>query len=131
MSQINKEGFRQLAVETQLAMILLPLAWVVFLAGQAVTQGTISLVQLGMGGLCCMLVFSQSNWGRWFCSIYNVLLLSSMYLQGRDAMEWPLVDIATSFLFAGATITLFLPKTYTLFRREHTMMPDKTSSTNM
>lgn len=113
----------------QAAMVLVPLAWGVLLIGQAVTQGTISVVQLGMGGLCCMLVLSQSNWGRLFCTLYNILLVSSMYVQGRDAMEWAFVDIVSSFLFTGATLTLFLPQICTFFRRKYPMISDQASST--
>lgn len=115
--------------EAQLGLILLPLAWIVFVAGQAMMHGTISLVQLGMGGLCCMLVFSHSNWGRWFCGVYNCLLMLSMCWQGFETMERSLVTIATSLVFAGATIALFMPRTGDVFRKANTMVHGQVPST--
>ncbi|TKB05847.1 hypothetical protein [Desulforhopalus sp. IMCC35007] len=114
MSQINKRGFREFAKEVHPATILLPLAWIVFVAGQAIAQGTISLMHLGIGGLCCLLVFNKSRWGRLFCAMYNVLLVISIYLQGKDLMAWPLMDVISTLLFTGATITLFIPKTFVI-----------------
>ena len=129
MSRTNKIPFREMDKEPQLAMILLPLAWVVFLSGQAMTDGTISLVQLGMGGLCCMLVFSFSNWGLWFSGAYNIVLVASIYWQGGETVKLPLVTIAATLFFAGATIALFMPRTRALFRKNSTKVPDKGSST--
>lgn len=115
-----------MAKKVQPATILLPLAWIVFLLGQCMTQGTISLVHLGVGGLCCMLVFNESRWGRLFCAMYNLLLVISIYLQGKDVMTWPLVDVVSTLLFTGATITLFLPKTCIVPGRKQTMFSNET-----
>ncbi|MFT5729472.1 MAG: hypothetical protein ACI8PB_003643 [Desulforhopalus sp.] len=126
MSQINKKGFREMAKEVQPAKILLPLAWIVFLVGQGMAQGTISLVHLGVGGLCCMLVFNESQWGRLFCAMYNSLLVISIYLQDGSVMEWPLIDVVSTLLFTVATITLFLPKTCIVPGKKQAMLSNET-----
>jgi len=120
MSQINKRDFTTLAQEVQPATILLPLAWIVFLVGQSMTQGTISLVHLGVGSLCCMLVFNENRWGHLFCALYNTLLVISICLQGGGVMTWPLVDVASTVLFTAATITLYLPETCRVPGRKQT-----------
>lgn len=126
MSQINNRRYREIVKGIQPAKILLPLAWIVFLLGQGIAQGTISLVHLGVGGLCCMLVFNESKWGRLFCAVYNFLLVISISLQGEGVMEWPLVDIISTLLFTGATITLFLPKTSIIPDKKQTMLSNET-----
>ena len=126
MSQINNRRYREIVKEIQPAKILLPLAWIVFLLGQGIAQGTISLVHLAVGGLCCMLVFNESKWGRLFCAVYNVLLVISIFLQGEGVMEWPLVDIISTLLFTGATITLFFPKTSIIPDKKQTMLSNET-----
>lgn len=126
MSQINNRGFREMAQKVQPAKILLPLAWIVFLVGQCMTHGTISLVHLGVGGLCCMLIFNESRWGRFFCTIYNILLVISIYLQGEIFMAWPFMDVINTLLFTVATITLFVPKTYIGPGRKQTMLSNET-----
>ncbi len=114
-----------MAKKVQPAKILLPLAWIVFLVGQCITEGTISLVHLGVGGLCCMLVLNESRWGRLFCAIYNILLVISMCLQGKIVMAWPFMDDISTLLFTVATITLFLPKTCIVIGRKQTMLSNE------
>lgn len=108
------------------AKILLPLAWIVFLVGQGMIQGTISLVHLGVGGLCCMLVFNENRWGHLFCAAYNILLIASIYLQGKSVMSWPLMDVVNALLFTVATITLFVPKTVIVPARKRTIFSNET-----
>jgi hypothetical protein len=130
MPRLNRVPFGQMSRVAQTSMVLQPLAWTVFLGGQAWTYGTISLVQLAMGGLCCMLVFSLSNWGRWLSGAYNILLLVSFWGQGTVAIGWPMLTMVQALLFAGATIALFMPKTSAIFSLGHKVAHDQTPSAN-
>lgn len=109
MSEKNNNTRTKAGAKLQPAMILIPLAWVVFLGGQSFAHGTISMVHLAIGTLCCLLVTRDSRWGRLFCAAYNVLLVISMYYQGSADKVWPALDIVSGLCFVIATIALFLP----------------------
>lgn len=117
MHRTSKVAFSDMPVEAKAAMLLLPLAWFGLIVGQALISGSVSIVQLGLGGLCCMLVFSLKSWGRWFCGVYNVLLVASMFSQGPAAFGGVAPMAALVSLFALCTVTLFLPGTTATFRR--------------
>lgn len=109
MLKRNSEKRKKTGGEMQPAIILTPLAWIVFLGGQSLAHGAISVVHLALGGLCCMLVARGSRWGRLFCAPYNVLLVISIYSHGSAEMVWPAMDIVSGLCFSVATIALFLP----------------------
>lgn len=116
MPPTNKIAFSEMPVEAKAALVLMPLAWLTFAVGQAVFMGALSVVQLGMGGLCCVLVFGQKNWGRWFCGAYNVVLMASLFYQGPAAFGGVWFTSLLASLFALCTVALLLPGTARCFR---------------
>ncbi len=117
MHRTSKVAFAEMPLEAKAGMILLPLAWLSFLICQALVSGALSMVQLTMAGLCCMLVFTQKSWARWLCGIYNAVLAASMFSQGPAAFGGVLPMAAIVSLFSLATLALLLPGTAAAFRQ--------------
>ena len=117
MHRTSKVAFTEMPLEAKAGMILVPLAWLSFLVCQALISGALSMVQLTMAGLCCMLVLTQKSWGRWLCGIYNAVLVASMFGQGPAAFGGVLAMSAMVSLFSLATLALFLPGTAAVFRQ--------------
>lgn len=122
MRQASRSPLVGLPNEVLICLALTPLAWVLYLAGQILLDGTISLVQLGMAGLCSLVLFSLRAWGRWLCVAYDVLLVTSLAYQVSQGQGSPLVMVqgAAFVLAAGA---LFWPATRRAFRQA-TLQPE-------
>ena len=115
----NKIQLAALPVEVLVCLALTPLAWVVYLASQIVADGTISILQLGMAGLCSLVLFSLRGWGRWLCVVYDGLLVAALVYQGDHGQVSALV-IAQGATFAVAAVALFWPATSRAFRQAAT-----------
>ncbi len=116
MRQANKLQLASLPVEVLVCLALTPVAWIIYLASQIMADGTISLVQLGMAGLCSLVVFGLKGWGRWLCVVYDLLLVGLLAYQantGTGGVPIPLFQ-AVAFALAGAA--LFWPATTRAFR---------------
>ena len=123
MHRTSRMSFSELPLEAKAGLILLLLAWLSFLGVQAIISGGLSVIQLTMGGLCCLLVFSLRSWGRWLCGIYNAVLVFSMLSRGPEAFGGMLPLGAVAGLFAAATLALFLPATAAVFRQSGLKRP--------
>ena len=122
MRQASRSPLTGLSNEVLICLALTPLAWVLYLVSEIMLSGTISLVQLGMAGLCSLAVFSLRGWGRWLCVAYYALMVGALILQVSQGQGSPLVMVqgAAFVLAAGA---LFWPATRRAYRQA-TLQPE-------
>lgn len=112
-SKISLQG---LSTQVLICLALTPLAWVLYLGSQIILSGTISLVQLGMAGLCSLVLFGLRGWGRWLCVVYDGLLVAALAYQVLQGQGSALV-IAQGAAFALAGGALFWPATRQAFHQ--------------
>ena len=113
----NNIPLAALPTEVLVCLTLTPLAWVVYLASQIMADGTISILNLSMAGLCSLLLFSLRGWGRWLCVIYDALLVVLLAYQAKNGMGSALLPLAQAATFAVAAVALFWPATIRAFRQ--------------
>lgn len=116
MRQASRSPLTGLPVEVLICLALTPLAWILYLASQILLSGTISLVQLGMAGLCSLVLFSLRGWGRWLCVVYDGLLVAALvYQMGQGQGSALAITQGAAFILAAGA--LFWPATSRAFRQ--------------
>lgn len=127
MRPIDRSSLAELPAEVLICLALTPLAWLLFLISRLLLNGTISLVQLSMAGLCCLALFSLRGWGRWLCVIYDGLMVAALGYQVVQGQGSALVVVQAAAL-ALAALALFWPATVRAFRRPDAQARDNAVS---
>ena len=63
MPRPDKPDFGVQSAEVLACLALTPLAWILYLGGQIAASGTVSVLHLGMAGMCCLALFGLRAWG--------------------------------------------------------------------
>ena len=115
---MEEKKFSRFPKKVKNGIIFLFSAWIFFILSQAVLYGTVSLLHITLGMLCCVMVYSIHNWGRIACIIYNIILIAAglykLYVLNNSGMLYSapsavnligiiLFSIATYYLFSGET----------------------------
>lgn len=112
----SKASLQGLPPQVLVCLALTPLAWILYLASQIILSGTISLVQLGMAGLCSLVLFGLRGWGRWLCVVYDGLLVAALaYQVGQGQGSALIITQGAAFALAGGV--LFYPATIRAFQQ--------------
>ncbi|MCB2192097.1 MAG: hypothetical protein KQI62_11060 [Deltaproteobacteria bacterium] len=101
-------------MEVLICLALTPMAWLLYLVSEIMRSGTISLVQLGMAGLCSMVLFGLRGWGRWLCVVYDALMIAALAYQASQG-QGAALPVVQGAAFALAGGSLFWPATRRAF----------------
>lgn len=100
-------------------------AWGFYVASHALYDGALSLFQVTMGMLCCVLAYSLKPWGRIACALYMVLFVGAQlfalcdHLAAGTASMTLLVLLAVQLiLFSSAIVFLFHRDTARFYAKE-------------
>jgi len=69
--------FPELPFTVKMAVVSVLGAWGFYVACHALYFGALSLFQVTMGMLCCVLVYSLKPWGRVACALYLILFVGA------------------------------------------------------
>jgi hypothetical protein len=89
-------------------------AWGFYVASHALYDGALSLFQVTMGMLCCVLAFSLKTWGRVACALYLILFAGAQlftlydHLTAGTASMTLLVLLAVQLILFSSAILLLL-----------------------
>lgn len=89
-------------------------AWGFYVVSHALYHGALSLFQVTMGMLCCVLVFSLKKWARVACALYLVLFVGAQlfalydHLTAGTASMTLLALLAVQLLFFSSAIVFLL-----------------------
>lgn len=114
--------FSELPFTVKMAIGSVFCAWGFYVASHALYDGALSLFQVTMGMLCCVLAYSLKPWGRVACALYLVLFVGAQLfaLHGHLAadtvsvgflairfLQLILFSSAILFLLHGATARFY------------------------
>jgi hypothetical protein len=106
--------FPQLPFTVRMAIVSVFTAWGFYVASHAFYHGALSLFQVTMGMLCCVLAYSLKKWGRVACLAYIVLFVGAQlftlhdHLTAGTASMTLLVLLAVQLIFFSAAIVFLL-----------------------
>lgn len=105
--------FPALPFTVKMAIVSVLSAWGFYVASHVLYYGALSLFQVTMGMLCCVLVYSMKKWGRIACVLYLILFVGAQlfalvdHLTGSPAsMSHLAIQIVQLILFSSATLFL-------------------------
>lgn len=88
-------------------------AWGFYVASHALYHGALSLFQVTMGMLCCVLAYSLKKWGRVACALYLVLFVGAQLFTlydhlngGPVSMGLLAIQSVNLLLFSSAVVFL-------------------------
>ncbi|BEQ14967.1 hypothetical protein [Desulfoferula mesophila] len=116
MRQASRYPLNELPKEVLICLALTPLAWAFYLVSEIMLSGTISLVQLGMAGLCSLAAFSLRGWGRWLCVAYDALMAGALVFQASQG-QFPSLALLQGAAFVIAGGAVFWPATSRAYRQ--------------
>jgi len=97
-----------------MAIVSVLSAWGFYVVSHALYDGTLSLFQVTMGMLCCVLVYSLKPWGRMACALYLILFAGAQlftlydHLTAGTASMTLLVLLAVRLIFFSSAIVFLL-----------------------
>ena len=74
---MEEKKFSRYPQKVKKGILLLFSSWAFFILSQAVLYGTVSLLHITFGMLCCVMVYAIHGWGRIVCIIYNIILIAA------------------------------------------------------
>ena len=105
--------FSELPVTVKMAIVSVFSAWGFYIVSHAFYYGALSLFQVTMGMLCCVLAYSLKKWGRVACVLYLILFIGAQlfalydHLTGSPAsMSHLAIQAVNLILFSSATLLL-------------------------
>lgn len=105
--------FPELPFTVKMAIVSVFSAWGFYVASHVFYDGALSLFQVTMGMLCCVLVYSLKKWGRVACALYFILFIGAQLFSINDHLNGSslfmgLLAIQTVqlILFSSATLLL-------------------------
>jgi len=121
----NNIEFSQLPVQVKIALLMQVAAWMFFVFANSALNGTISLIHLTMGLLCCVICFSFKKWARVFCIAYDTLMIGlnlytiySEYGRDEDRLSQMLICLVTAILFSLSIYMLCRKDVSCIYRNE-------------
>ena len=130
--------FPELPFTVKMAIGSVFTAWGFYVASHALYHGALSLFQVTMGMLCCVLAYSLKKWGRVACALYLVLFVGAQLFTlynhlhgGPVSMVLLAIQSVNLLLFSSAIVFLLHKDTARFYAKPDPDValtrPDRTS----